>query len=220
MPSPRRARSAQPSRPPAGAGVCGPSRRDRAPVGPAAAPRSAQPPRPPGRSALSKSPETPTIGRAGRGERALREKIRTRLRTFSDDTRSSGDGARGGPELRLTDRQAREEQETAGCTCGRHRSPGTTVPTDRSAHAGRSGPPPGFAVTVAMGIAPHCTCVDERSGPLFRISSNRFRFRSLTPSLVHGPRFPRPSGAIARRAGRASPDRDEPAAVSHEGQVP
>ena len=63
---------------------------------------------------IPQTTKTPEILMFRPEKRGSLEKSGTGGRTFSDDTRSSGDGATQGSINRLARRQAREKQETAG----------------------------------------------------------------------------------------------------------
>ena len=63
---------------------------------------------------IPQTTKTPEILMFRPEKRGSLEKSGTGGRTFSDDTRSSGDGATQGSINRLASRQAREKQETAG----------------------------------------------------------------------------------------------------------
>lgn len=118
----------------------------------------------------------------------MSEKSGTPGRTFSDDTRSSGDGATQGSAIRLASRQAREKQETAG----RDR---------RSVLVARwESPPPRRwlrferVAAHAMGIAPRAaTTLPADLIWLSRISSNRATVSLPAPVGITAPRASFPS---------------------------
>jgi hypothetical protein len=64
--------------------------------------------------AIPQTTKTPEILMLRPEKRGSLEKSGTGGRTFSDESRSSGDGATQGSDHRLASRQAREKQETAG----------------------------------------------------------------------------------------------------------
>jgi hypothetical protein len=116
---------------------------------------------------IPQTTKTPEILMFRPEKRGSLEKFGTGGRTFSDDTRSSGDGATQGSINRLASRQAREKQETAGrdprsvhgCGAG-HRS------AARSPAAARDRPRDGIAHRAAATLPADLI-------QLPRISSNR-----------------------------------------------
>jgi len=132
------------------------------------------------------------------------ENFGTEGRTFSDDTRSTGDGATQGSDHRLASRQAREKQETAG------RDPRSVV--------GRGwlrATRPSFrlrqASAHALGIAHRAAAtLPADLIPLPRISSNRASVslpvpvgiavpRLSTPCHPHRPVTPPPAAVASTR---------------------
>lgn len=135
--------------------------------------------------AIPQTTKTPEILMVRPEKRGSLEKFGTGGRTFSDESRSTGDGASQGSGNRLASRQAREKQETAGrgprpvhrCSVG-------SVPPRRR-HRQQS------ASANAMGIAPRAAAtLPAELIQVPRISSNR---ATVSPSSSLG--IPVPSAS-------------------------